>query len=266
MPNQGDDLSTTAIRQALADCALGRHVIYLKSTTSTQDRARQAAIEGAPEGTLVIADEQSSGRGRFQRAWIAPPGTALLLSLVLRPSLAVLPKIHMIASLGAVRAIRRATGLEARIKWPNDIQIGGRKIAGILVDVSLAADSVDYAIVGIGLNVSFDPSEYAEIAGIATSLSVESGIPIRRLPVLAALMLDIEELYETARAGVFPFAEWKACLGMLGKRVRVTWPGGGSRDVHEGVAEDVAEDGALLLRKADGSLVPLVAGEVSLRG
>lgn len=261
------EMSASVIERALRTRCLGRKVIHLPSTTSTQDEARRRAEQGAPEGLLVIAEEQTRGRGRFQRSWVAPRGAALLLSLVLRPPLAVLPRIHMIASLGAVRAVRRACSLDAAIKWPNDVQIGGRKVAGILVDAALTAGSVEHVVVGIGLNVSFDPAEYPEIAGIATSLSVEAGRPVDRLETLSALLTEVEELYETAKMGEFPFAEWKGILSTLGNRVRVTWPGGAGAgpEVHEGIAEDVTDDGALLLRTAGGSLVPLVAGEVSLR-
>ena len=188
-----DDLSAASIRKALATRYVGRNLIYLDSTTSTQDRARREAEAGAPEGTTVVADEQTAGRGRFQRSWLSPRGRAIYLSLVLRPGPAELLKLNMVASLAVARAVHAVTGLGPKIKWPNDVQLSGKKLAGMLIDTAMRESSVDYAVVGIGLNVGLDPSQHPEIADIATSLSWEMQSPVQRLPVLSALLLEMEK-------------------------------------------------------------------------
>jgi len=261
-----DDLSQETISAALATRYLGRNLIYLDVTTSSQDRARQEALAGAPEGTTIVADSQTSGHGRFQRSWVSPPGSDIYMSLILRPGPAELLKLNMVASLAVVRAVRQTTGLEARIKWPNDVQIGGRKLSGMMIDASLTGDRPDFAILGIGLNVRLDPLDHREIAEIATSLFRELGTDPGRLNILIALLGEIERLYDTVKAGHSLLQNWKRSLITLGQNVRVTWPGDPAKDIfEEGVAEDVDEEGALLLRKQDGSLARMVAGEVSLR-
>lgn len=263
-----DDLSLASIEEALVTRYVGQSFIYLDSTTSTQDRAREEARQGAPEGTMVITDEQTAGRGRFGRSWVSPRANSLYLSLVMRPSQQQLMALNMVAGLAIVRAVREATGLEARIKWPNDVQLSGKKFAGILIDTELSQKGVEYAIIGVGLNVTLDPAQHPEIADIATSLSFDKKEPVRRMPVLQALLTSIEELYEATKRGESLLPEWKRSLATLGRKVRVTWPGNTDKKslVEEGVAEDVDEEGALLLRKDDGTLIKVVAGEVSLRG
>ena len=264
----GGDLSAASIEGALATRYMGRSLLYLDSTSSTQDRAHEQAKAGAPEGMVVVADEQTAGRGRFERSWVSPRGRAILLSVVLRPSPAQLLKLNMVSSLAVVRAVRKGAGLEARVKWPNDVQVGGKKLAGIIVDAAFQDGGVGYAVVGIGVNVGLDPAEHAEIAEIATSVAKEMNAPAQRLPILAGLLLELESLYETVKLGESLLSEWKGCLSTLGQSIGVTWPGDaqGRGMVKEGVAEDVDEEGALLLRRADGSLARVVAGEVSLRG
>ena len=262
-----DELSAASIGEALTTRYLGRKLIYLESATSTQVQAHHEAEAGAVEGTTVVANEQTAGQGRFQRSWVSPRGDDILVSFILRPSAAELLKLNMVATLAVVRAIRVTTGLEATIKWPNDVQIGGKKLSGIIVDTALRAGAVQHAIVGIGLNVGLDPSEHTEIAEIATSLSREMDASVARLPVLARLLLEAEELYETVKAGSSLLSEYRGHLSTLGQSVRLTWPGDPAKVslLGEGVAEDVDEEGALLLRHADGTLERMIAGEVSLR-
>jgi BirA family biotin operon repressor/biotin-[acetyl-CoA-carboxylase] ligase len=153
------------------------------------------------------------------------------------------------------------------VKWPNDVQVNGRKLAGMLIDAAGSGQGVSHAIVGIGLNTGLDPDAHPDIAAIATSLSRELGRPVARLPVLVALMREIEAQYEAAKAGRPLVPEWRRHLVTLGKRVRVSWQGtaGAPGWTEEGLAEDVNGEGSLLLRRDDGSLVALSGGEVSLR-
>ncbi len=241
---------------------MGRNLLFLGSTASTMDEAHRLAKEGAPEGAVVIANEQTAGRGRFQRAWVSPGGTSILLSVTFRPTLAELPYLNMVASLAVVKAVEEVTPLKPRIKWPNDVLLEGRKACGILVDASLGNDRVHHAVVGIGLNVNLDPYAYSEIAAIASSLSSALGRPVSRLRVLLALLRRLEELYLRLKSGESLHNEWSGYLDTLGRVVRVKR----GDLIQEGYAEGVSQEGHLLLRCADGSLLAAIAGEVSLRG
>ncbi|MEX1193897.1 MAG: biotin--[acetyl-CoA-carboxylase] ligase [Dehalococcoidia bacterium] len=240
----------------MTTAAVGRHISYFPSTGSTMDDARRLAEEGAPHGSIVIADEQTAGRGRFARHWVSPSGTNLYLTLLVRPEVARLRTLSMVAPLAVCRAVKAVTGLAPMIKWPNDVQIGGRKLSGILIESELSGAEVNYALIGIGLNVN-DPIADREIAEIATSLAREIGRDLSREAVLAALLNEFEALYESADV----YARWRERVITLGQDVRVTF----RADVYEGLAEDVDADGSLVLRLHDGSLMTFEAGEVSLR-
>ncbi len=258
------DLTVEVIQGALTTAYVGRRLVVVERATSTMDLAAEEAASGAPEGTVVIAEEQTAGRGRFGRPWVSPRGAALYVSILLRPAPGLLPGVNMAAPLAAVEAARDAAQVDAEIKWPNDVQVRGRKLAGVLVDASAGTTDQGFAIVGVGLNVDLDVADYPEIAEIATSLRVESGRAVGRLAVLAALLSRFEALYDRVKAGESLVGEWRGRLNVIGKRVVVTFPGLPEAPAVEGIAEDVDGDGALLLRKDDGAVERLVAGEVSL--
>ena len=250
------------VAQALQGALVGSRLLYYPSTTSTMDVARELAAAGCPEGTVVLAEEQTAGRGRFQRQWIAPPDVNLYLSVVLYPSLYALRRLTMATSLGVARGITRACGLPVTIKWPNDIRSRGRKLCGILLESAAQGDRVQYATVGVGVNVNLDPSPYPEIASTATSLMLEQGQPVARELVLSTILLEMDRVYRALQAGQSVTQEWRGLLETLGQRVEVRW--GDQREA--GLAEEVGEEGELLLRRDDGSLVSLPAGEVTLQG
>ena len=256
----GTDVSRDAIIQGLTTTFVGRQLLYFTSVPSTMDAARKAARDGAIEGTVVIAEEQTRGKGRLRRAWINPRGVAAV-SIILRPTMSQLTRLTMVASLATSRCVERATGLKTAIKWPNDILIGGRKVSGILSESAIRKGSVDWAIVGIGINVNFDPAAYPEIADTATSLSSELGTEVSQLEVLLHLFQEMEALYLGMRRGDPVHLEWASRLETLGNTVRVK---SGSH-VEEGYAESVGSDGSLLLRRPDGSLAQILAGDVTLR-
>jgi BirA family biotin operon repressor/biotin-[acetyl-CoA-carboxylase] ligase len=242
----------------------GRNLVYRPEIGSTNDEARRLARAGAPEGTLVVADHQTSGRGRLERRWEAPAGSSLLMSLVFRPHLAVhqVQRLTMICGLAAVDAIEVETGLRVGLKWPNDLVIGGAKLGGILTEIDLDGDRVDHAVVGIGLNVNLDPGQLPEdLLMAATSLSHVLGREVARLPLLRALLQAIEVRYRALEAGQLPQAEWAERLVTLGQWVAVSAMG----SCVEGVAEGVDDDGALLVRLGDGRLEKVLAGDVSIR-
>jgi BirA family transcriptional regulator, biotin operon repressor / biotin---[acetyl-CoA-carboxylase] ligase len=224
------------------------------------DVARKAAKEGASEGTVVVAEEQTTGRARLGRTWINPPGV-VAVSIILHPEMSQLIRLTMVASLATSRCIEKATGLKTTIKWPNDVLVNGKKISGILTESALRGQSVDWAVIGIGINVNFDPKVYPEIADIATSLSVELDKKVSELEVLLHLLSELEFFYSALRRDEPIYEKWRDKLETLGKVVQVKT----GADLEKGYAESVDEDGALILRRSDGSLARILAGEVTLR-
>ncbi len=256
----GSDLSLDAIKQGLTTRLVGSNLIYYPSVSSTQDIAREAAVKGAHEGTTIVAEEQTKGRARLGRTWINPPGV-VAVSIILHPEMSQLTRLTVMASLATSQCIEKATGLKTSIKWPNDVLINGKKLSGILIESALRGQAVDWAVVGIGININFDPKSFPEIADIATSLSAELGREVSQLQVLLHLLDEMEQLYMALREGHSIHEEWRSRLETLGKQVEVTF----GDHVEVGCAESVDDDGSLLLRRSDGTLISIIAGDVSLR-
>ena len=254
-----DSLSPASITTGLDTRFVGQRVIYYPQLTSTMDVARREAQQGAAEGTIVVADEQTAGKGRLHRDWLSPEGS-IALSIILYPRLLQLPFLIMVASLAVVHSIEAVTGLKSQVKWPNDVLINGRKVCGILIESGVGGDRVDYAVIGIGLNVNLRISDYPEILSIATSLYDELGAEVSRLSLIQRLLAEIERLYLSLPEGESVYQEWRDSLVTLGKRVRVK----SGETMYEGIAESVTSDGSLLLRQGDGSLTRMVAGDVTL--
>jgi len=255
-----DNLSAAAVTKDLEARFIGQRVLYYPTVTSTMEVAKQEVQQGAAEGTVIIADEQTGGRGRLKRAWLTPKGN-IALSIILYPELSYLPSLIMLASLAAAHSIEAVTGLKSQIKWPNDVLINGRKVCGILIESDVQGNTVNYTIIGIGINVNLRLADFPEIQPIATSLSHELGRDVSRLSVIRCLLVEIERLYLTLSTGGSIYQEWRDSLVTLGRRVRVKT----GEAIYEGLAESVAEDGSLLLRGLDGSLTRIVAGDVTLR-
>jgi BirA family biotin operon repressor/biotin-[acetyl-CoA-carboxylase] ligase len=257
-----DDLTTTAILDGLTTRCLGQRVVTYEVVDSTNAVAKTLAAQGAAEGTLVIADEQTAGRGRLDRRWLAPPGTSLLFSLIFRPQVAVAraAALTMICGLGVREAVREITALPAQLKWPNDIVLRGRKVGGILTELSTSGQHLQWVVVGIGLNVNLPvallPAEFG-----ATSLQHELGQPISRVRLLQQTLLCIEHRYVKLQAGQWPLLEWSVALETLGQRVQLCTAEGAV----EGLAEAVDDQGALLLRLDDGQLRKIAVGDVAVR-
>lgn len=263
-----DDFGPAAIAGALRTARFGRHLHYFETAGSTNDIARELARAGAPEGTLVLAEEQTRGRGRLGRAWLAPARSCLLFSMVLRPELKVEDgfRLTMLCSVATAAAVESQTALSPQIKWPNDLLLDGKKLAGLLSEASALANRLEYAVVGIGLNVNFDPRAFSEIAPVATSLQAVLGRPVSRLGLLRELLAEVEgrysQLFVESSSGADPlWSEWRRRLGTLGQQVVVTE--GERRE--SGLAYDVARDGSLLLCRDDGSEVAIAVGDVTLR-
>lgn len=255
------DLDIDLLRRVLSSRVVGSNVLHYDLLGSTMDEARRLAEQDAPEGTVVIAEEQTAGRGRFDRSWISPRGQNLSFSVMLRPTAAQLPFMNMAATLAVYETLVDMTGLAPAIKWPNDVRINGLKASGILIETTMEGPDVSYAIVGIGLNVNFDPSEFPEIAPTATSIIRETGHKADRTVVLRILLEHFDDLYRSVKAGRSLTEEWSARLETLGRTVQIRW-----RDtVTEGHAKSVDEQGNLVLTRADGSTFVAVAGEVTLQ-
>jgi BirA family biotin operon repressor/biotin-[acetyl-CoA-carboxylase] ligase len=253
-------LTPAAITNNLNTRFMGQRVICYPRLTSTMDVAKREAQQGAVEGTVVIAGEQTAGRGRIKRAWLSPKGS-IALSIILYPSLAYLPSLIMVASLAVVHCIDKVTGLKSQIKWPNDVLVNNKKVCGILIESDVRGNTVDYAIIGIGINVNLRLSDFPEIPPTATSLSHELGRDISCLDVTRCLLAETERLYLTLPSGDSVYQEWRDNLATLGKKVRVI----SGETIYKGLAESVASDGSLLLRQSNGNLIKIVAGDVTLR-
>ena len=256
-----NNLSSASITSNLETQFIGQRVIYYPKLASTMDIAKREARRGAVEGTVIIAGEQSAGRGRIKRTWLTPEG-GIALSIILRPGVHYLPSLIMLTSLAVVRSLRKVTGLESQIKWPNDVLINGRKVCGVLVESEVQGDTVSYANIGIGINANFRVSDFPEIPSTATSLSDELERDVSRLEIIRCFLVEVEKLYLTLPGGGAVYEEWRDSLVTLGREVQVKWEG---NIVCEGVAESVARDGSLLLRLSDGTLKKIVAGDVTLR-
>ncbi len=255
-----NELSPLAITDGLATRFMGQNVLYYPSLPSTMEVAKKEAQGGAAQGTVVIAGEQTAARGRLGRAWLSPKG-GLSISVIIYPEVTYLPYLIMIASLAVVGSIEAVTGLKAQLKWPNDVLIHGGKVSGILIESGMRGYAVDYSIIGIGINVNIRIADFPGISAIATSLSDELGVRVSRRELVRRLLVELEELYLALPEGKAIFKEWRHRLVMLGKKVSVK----SGETAYQGLAEDVAGDGSLLLRHQDGRLIRVLAGDVSLR-
>lgn len=247
------------IRSRLNTRFVGRHLYYYSQLPTTMEASRELANKGTAEGTVVIAGTQTAGKGRIGRTWLSPEGS-LAMSIILKPPLKNLPQLVMVASLAVVRAIKLVADLEAHIKWPNDIMLKGKKVCGILIENEVRGDSVNFAIIGIGINVNFNPLDFPEITDIATSLSYEAGAEIPHVELAATLLSELERLYLEAQTGAPIYMEWKGKMETLGKPIKVNT----GKTIEQGKAETVTENGNLILRRVDGSLTEIVAGDVAV--
>lgn len=254
------------LEQGLKTKTMGQSIYFYEETDTTNNRARELALEGAPEGTLVVAEKQTAGRGRRGKVWESPLGTGIWMSLVLRPQIAPAEAsvLTLLCGLATAEAIEVETGLSAGIKWPNDILINGKKAVGILTEMDCEMSEVHFVIPGIGINVntaSFPP----EIAEIATSLYLECGKTVSRRRLVHKVLERLEEYYETfLRTGSFAamLEHYRKHCITLGKEVHVL-----GREPFFAEALDITPEGELLVRRADNGKEEVVfSGEVSIRG
>jgi BirA family biotin operon repressor/biotin-[acetyl-CoA-carboxylase] ligase len=256
-------LEAGALEAALAGLRFGRPLHFHAALGSTNDEAKRLAEAGAPEGLLVAADTQTAGRGRGARRWITAPGTALALSVVLRPALppARATRLTMLAGVAVCEAVESTAGVSAALKWPNDVLLAGQKAGGILVETGLAGDRLDYAVVGIGLNVSQAPPR-GTVDFPATDLESEAGRPVDRAALLRACLERLAAHYPDLAAEDGPlYSAWFGRLVWLGEAVTATTPEG----TWHGRMTGADPDGALQVALDAGGTRRVLAGEVRLR-
>jgi BirA family transcriptional regulator, biotin operon repressor / biotin---[acetyl-CoA-carboxylase] ligase len=254
------------LAHVLRNTTIGSRWRHVATTGSTNDDLKMLARSGAAEGTVLSADEQTGGRGRRGRTWNAPAGSSLLLSVLLRPTSMPADEsaaLTMLAAVACAEAIEAATPLKVTLKWPNDLLVGGRKVGGILLETELARSALVWAVIGMGININWNPADDPALAANATSLATALGHPVGRAEILFAVLQHLDARYARLRAGGQEelWTAWRGRLGMLGQPVVVEEAG----QTTYGVAEDVTRDGALVLRTENGRTWRITAGDVSVR-
>ncbi len=261
-----DTVAAQEVGSRLRTQRMGKEIRYFSQIDSTNQYAKRAAEEGAPDGMLIIADEQTAGKGRSGRHWVTPPGEAIAFTLILRPKLATdrISMVTLVMGLAVVNAINALYDLNAGIKWPNDAVTGGRKICGILTEMSAEITEIHYIVIGVGINANL--TEFPEeIRSIATSLKLELGHDVNRAELIACVMKEFERLY-TRFENAGDLRDMRdeynsACLNM-DQRVRVLDPAG----EYTGTARGINDLGALIVEMEDGTRREVSSGEVSVRG
>ena len=266
MVSSPDILSKNEIESRLHTTWLGKKLVYKETTDSTNADIRRMAEEGAKQGLLVVADGQTNGKGRRGRAWESKKGTNLYFSVLLKPEFAPdkASMITLVAAYSVAKAIVKNTGLDAKIKWPNDIVVNGKKVCGILTEMNLERDYIHHIVVGIGINTNEE--EFSEeIKEMATSLKRESGRLISRATLLCDILSQFEMDYKAfvQASNLQPFVEeYNKILVNKGALVKVLDPKG----EFTGIAGGIDEEGMLLVFKENGQIERVYAGEVSVRG
>jgi BirA family biotin operon repressor/biotin-[acetyl-CoA-carboxylase] ligase len=244
---------------------IGRDIRVFQETTSTNDIVEKFARDGVDEGVVVFAESQTRGRGRLGRKWVSPSRKGLWFSVLLRPRMPLQDATQVTVASGAAlrRAIQSITGLEATIKWPNDIFIRGKKVAGVLTELKAELDLVGYLILGIGMDVNLNANDFpADLRKTATSLKIELGSAVGRPALAVAVLQELDADYERICTGDFQDVadEWEKHCATIGHEVVIRM---GERQVR-GRAESLGEDGALLVRTEHGHLETVIGGDVTL--
>jgi len=244
---------------------VGRDLRVFQETTSTNDVIEKLARDGVKEGVVVFAESQTKGRGRLGRKWLSPSGKGLWFSVLLRPNLrpTEATRLTVAAATALRRAIQKETALAPEIKWPNDLMLGGRKVAGILTEMSAELDQIKYLILGVGVDVNLAAREFpTELRKLATSLKIEAGRAIARPALATAILRELDRDYARICAGGFAAVadEWEQHCATLGQRVVIQV---GARKL-QGRAESLDDDGALLLRTEHGHLERVTGGDVAM--
>ena len=260
----GSIYNETTIADQIHTKWAGKTVHFARETDSTNLWIKRLAKEGASEGTLALAEFQSAGRGRLGRSWEVPEGTSVMMSILLRPKFEpqYAPTLTLVMGMAVAKAVKNL-GFDVSIKWPNDVVVSHKKICGILTEMGVRDGKIDYAVIGVGINVNI--KEFPEeMADKATSLYLESGKEFDRSQIPGRVMEAFEEYYEKFAATCDLSGlkeEYESILANYNQPVRVL-----AKEPYEGVARGITDGGELLVEKTDGTIVAVSAGEVSVRG
>ena len=260
----GSIYNETTIADQIHTKWAGKTVHFARETDSTNLWIKRLAKESAPEGTLALAEFQSAGRGRLGRSWEVPEGTSVMMSILLRPKFEpqYAPMLTLVMGMAVAKAVKKL-GFDASIKWPNDVVVSHKKICGILTEMGVRDGKIDYAVIGVGINVNI--REFPEeMADKATSLYLESGREFDRSQIPGLVMEAFEEYYEKFAATCDLSGlkeEYESILANYNQPVRVL-----AKEPYEGVARGITDGGELLVEKTDGTIIAVSAGEVSVRG
>lgn len=262
----GDVLSKAELESGSGTEWAGKNVLYFDETDSTNSEAKKAAEAGAPHGTLAVADCQNGGKGRRGKTWSSPHGAGIWMSLILRPDMhpGSASMLTLVAALAVAEGLEKSAGIKTVIKWPNDIVCGGKKICGILTEMSTEAEYINYVVTGIGINVNTEEFP-EEIRDVASSLYLETGKHISRSGIVGAVMEAYEHYYAVFMK-TFDMSllleEYNGRLANKGRAVRVLQTG----NEYTGTSLGINKEGELLVETEDGSIKEVISGEVSVRG
>ncbi len=270
VPSQGyrivstpDVLRQSDIKPGLGTKVIGKELSLLPEVVSTNSLAMEMATNGAPEGTVVVAETQTGGKGRLGRKWISPKGN-LYLSVILRPDIPAYkaPLITLMGAVAVASAIRRQCELKARIKWPNDILISGKKVSGLLTEMSAEQDRIRHIVLGIGVDVNMEPESLPpDVRALTTTLAAETGEKVDRTGLLQQLLKELDRWYAVFLANEQDvIREWKSLNMTVGNRVAVS--GAGAR--LEGLAQGIDSEGRLIIKLNDGATHRVAAGDVTI--
>jgi len=259
-------LNVGRLQEGLRTRRFARNIVFLREIGSTNDLAKELAGYGAVEGTVVVAETQTSGHGRLDREWVSPKG-GLWFSIIFRPELKPAEAFGLVfaSGLAVAEALRELYGLKAETKWPNDVLVNGRKVCGILTEMNTTGERINYVIVGIGVNANFDVAKVfpEELRKVATSLENGLGRKVSLEELFKVLLGKLESFYELFLKEGFGciLAEWKKYAGFLGCQVEVA----SGTEKWVGLASDVEDDGALILRLENGTVKRVFVGDATLQ-
>jgi len=258
-----DKLLPSEIRYKLKTTLFDKKIYHFDETGSTNKMAKGEAAKGAPEGTLFVAEKQVKGKGRLGREWVSPSG-GIWFSMVLRPKISPIDasKITILAGVAVAKAIEVETGLKVQLKWPNDVLIKGRKVAGILTEMSAEADKINFVVVGLGINANLDVNVFPEeLQDKVTTLKEALGVEVDRVALLRVILREFEKVYFDLKEGGFEkvLSEWKNLCETLGKHIKISTLEGEI----EGEAFDVDQHGGLLLKLPSGEIRMVYSGDVT---
>lgn len=262
-----DSLFSYEIREGLKTELIGSHIDFLEQVDSTNLHAKRTAEQGFIDGTVIIADEQLKGKGRLGRTWTSPKGKGIWMSIMLKPCInpSQAAKVTLLTACAVNKTIFETCGIDAKIKWPNDIVCNGKKLCGILTEMSAELDEIHYLIVGIGINVNLEKEDLPEeLHSTATSIRIEKGANVSRKDLVKSILYNFEVYYkeflQTESIRTF-IAEYREKSAVIDREVNII----SSSAKLKGKVLDISEEGQLIVKLEDGTIKEIISGEVSIR-